>query len=49
MRLSIIGERNLMSVFSDEDSKTIRIIGWAGAGFFALTVVLIILAIYITS
>ena len=49
MRLSSIGEKNLMSVFSDEDSKTVRIIGLVGAGFFALTVVLIILAIYITS
>jgi hypothetical protein len=37
-----------MSVFSEEDSNTVKIIGVAGAGFFSLTVVLAILAIYIT-
>lgn len=49
MRFSTIGERDLMSVFSEEDSKTVKIIGIAGAGFFGLTVILIILALYITS
>jgi hypothetical protein len=38
-----------MSVFSEEDSNTVKIIGVAGAGFFSLTVVLVILAIYITA
>jgi hypothetical protein len=37
-----------MSVFSEEDSNTVKMIGITGAGFFGLTVVLIILAIYIT-
>mgnify|MGYP001316592287 CR=1 FL=1 len=38
-----------MSIFSDEDNKTLKIIGLAAAGFGGLTVVLIILSIYITS
>jgi hypothetical protein len=37
-----------MSVFSEEDSSTVKMIGMTGAGFFGLTVVLIILAIFIT-
>ena len=49
MQLLTIGERDLMSVFSEEDSKTVKVIGIAGAGFFGLTVFLIILALYITS
>jgi len=38
-----------MSVFSEEDNNTVKIIGVVGAGFFSLTVVLVILAIYITA
>ena len=38
-----------MSVFGEEDNKTIKIIGLAGAAFGGLTVVLIVLSIYITS
>ena len=49
MEIPTIGEKDLMSVFSEEDSKTVKIIGIAGAGFFGLTVFLIILALYITS
>lgn len=48
MRLSTIRGRDLMSVFDEEDSKIVKIIGWTGAGFAGLTVVLIILAIYVT-
>jgi hypothetical protein len=49
MQIPTIGKKDLMSVFSEEDSKTVKIIGIAGAGFFGLTVFLIILALYITS
>lgn len=48
MQLSTVGERDLMSVFSKEDNNTLKIIGLAGAGFAGLTVVLIILAMFIT-
>ena len=37
-----------MSVFNEEDSKTVRIIGIGAAGFGALTVALIILALIVT-
>ncbi len=37
-----------MSVFNEEDSKTVKIIGWTGAGFGALTVALIIIALLVT-
>lgn len=37
-----------MSVFDEEDTKIVKTIGWAGAGFAGLTVILIILAMYIT-
>ena len=49
MHIPTIGEKETMTVFSEEDSKTVKIIGIAGAGFFGLTVFLIILALYITS
>ena len=49
MQIPSIGKKELMSVFSEEDSKTVKTIGIAGAGFFGLTVFLIILALYITS
>ena len=35
-------------VFEQEDNKTVKAIGMLGAGFGALTVVLIILALIIT-
>jgi hypothetical protein len=48
MRLPIVGKRHLMSVFEEEDGKIMKLIGMTGAGFAGLTVVLIILAMYIT-
>jgi len=37
-----------MSVFNEEDSKTVKIIGLTAAGFGALTVALIIIALLVT-
>lgn len=37
-----------MSVFSQEDNKTIKNLGYTAAGFAALTVFLIVLAAIIT-
>jgi hypothetical protein len=37
-----------MSVFNEEDSKTVKIIGLTAAGFGALTVALIIIAMLVT-
>jgi hypothetical protein len=48
MQLSTVGEKDLMSVFSEQDNKTMKIIGMAGAGFAGLTAVLIVLAMYVT-
>jgi hypothetical protein len=48
MQLPTVGERDLMSVFSEEDNNTMKMIGLTGAGFAVLTVVLIILAMFIT-
>jgi|SaaInlStandDraft_2_1057019.scaffolds.fasta_scaffold404026_1 hypothetical protein len=38
-----------MSVLSEEDSNPVKIIGVAGAGFFSLSVVLVILEIDISA
>lgn len=38
-----------MSTFNDEDSQTIRSLGLTMAGFFALTVFLIVLASFIVN
>jgi hypothetical protein len=48
MRLPTVGERDLMSVFDEEDNQIMKLIGLTGAGFAGLTVVLIVLAMYIT-
>lgn len=37
-----------MSVFEEEDSKTIKSLGWTGVAFVALTVALVVLAILVT-
>jgi|AP95_1055475.scaffolds.fasta_scaffold00543_4 hypothetical protein len=37
-----------MSVFNEEDTTTLKILGYCATGFAALTTVLIVLAIYIT-
>jgi len=37
-----------MSVFEEDDSKTVRLIGMGAIGFIALTVALVLLALVIT-
>ena len=37
-----------MSVFNEEDNRTVKMIGLTGAGFAALTVLLIVVALIIT-
>ena len=37
-----------MSVFNEEDTRTVKVIGMTAAGFGALTVALIILALILT-
>ncbi len=37
-----------MSVFDEEDTKTVKRIGWTGVGFISLTVLMAVLAAYVT-
>ena len=37
-----------MSVFNQEDTQTVKHLGYTGAGFAALTVFLIVLALIVT-
>ena len=37
-----------MSVFNEEDNRTVKMIGMTGVGFAALTVLLIIVALIVT-
>ena len=36
-----------MGVFDDDDTKTVKLIGYTGLGFGILTVALIVLAVYV--
>ena len=36
-----------MAIFDDNDTKTVKLIGYTGAGFGVLTVALIVLAVYV--
>ena len=36
-----------MAIFDDNDTKTVKMIGYTGLGFGVLTVALIVLAVYV--
>ena len=36
-----------MAIFDDQDTRTVKLIGYTGLGFVILTVALIVLAVYI--
>lgn len=37
-----------MSVFSEEDNQTVKIIGWTAVGFALLTVALVVVAMLVS-
>jgi len=36
-----------VAIFDDDDTKTVKLIGYTGLGFAILTVALIVLAVYV--
>ncbi len=45
---TLILENKKMPVFDAEDQKTVSTIGWSAAGFAALTIALIVIALIVT-
>ena len=47
IKLEFFKRSKFVAIFDDNDTKTVKLIGYTGLGFVVLTVALIVLALYV--